>query len=268
MKHILADGLALYYEVHGNTDAPHTLVFVNGLSQSTVAWGGYLPHLKADFRIVLLDLICQGQSDEATIPRDFDGHAADIKALLQALAIPKSTIIGISYGGAVAMRVLVNHPEIVEKGVIMASFAHKTNLFNALGLAWTNALRKGGYELMLDVMMPSVLGKTYFEKPLIPVDLLKTGRRDLYPQPQSLLKLMKATGDMADYRPQLTQVKAPVLVIAGEEDLLCTPEMNRAIAEAIPNSQFVIVPQVGHTLNLEAVQQTAHLIRDFVQKGN
>ena len=265
MHHTLTDGAKMYYEVHGQENAAKTLVFIGGLSQSTIAWGGYLPVLKANYRLVVLDLIFQGKSDAPATHRSFDQHAADVKSLLDHLGLTKVYLIGISYGGAVNMRFMVNYPEMLAKSVIMASFAHKPPMFNAIGLAWTNALKAGGYELMLDVMLPAVLGKSYFENPLIPIEVIKTGRKDLHLPNHNLFMLMMATAESDDYREALKQIQLPVMVMVGEEDILCTPEINQAIADAIPNSDFRLIEKVGHTLNLEAIPQSLALIQEFIE---
>lgn len=265
MYHTLPDGSKMYYEVHGNPDATKTLVFLGGLSQSTIAWTGYLPALKPNYRLVLIDLIFQGQSDAPAEARSFDDHASEVKHLLDALKFDNIYLIGISYGGAVTQRLLVNYPETVTKAIIMASFAHKPPMFDAFGVSWFNALQAGGYALMLDVMLPAVLGQTYFENPLIPIDVIKTGRKDLHLPTANLMKLMQATAESGDYRKKLEEIKVPVRVIVGDEDILCTPAINQAIADHIPNSDMHRIPKVGHTLNLEAIPQTTELIVDFVE---
>lgn len=265
MYHTLPDNSKMYYEVHGNTDADKTLVFIGGLSQSTIAWTGYLPALKAQYRIVLLDLIFQGQSDAPPEARSFEDHAADVKSLLDALSLTNVYLVGISYGGAVSLRFMVHYPEMLAKSIIMASFAHKPPMFDAFGVAWVNALQAGGYPLMLDVMLPAVLGQTYFENPLIPIDIIKNGRKDLHLPTTNLMKLMQATAESIDYRETLKQVKVPVRVMVGEEDVLCTPKINQAIADAIPNSDFKLIPKAGHTLNLEAIPKTLELMVEFVE---
>ena len=264
MKHTLPDGLNLYYELHGPADAAHTIVFLNGLSQSTLAWGGLLP-LAARHRMVLIDLIFQGQSDTAPEFRTFDQHAADVADLLLKLSLPAITLVGISYGGAVAQRVLVQFPELAAKGILLSSFASKDAYFNAIGESWKSALRCGDYALMLDVMLPVVLGKSYFLKPLIPIELLKSSKAGQSPTTDSLLKLMQATEASGNYLPELEKVKVPVLVMHGEEDILSTPEMGRQISEAIPRGTFQVVPLTGHTLNLECIPQLLSSIGSFME---
>ena len=73
------DGLNIYYEIQGNSKSSDTIVFLNGLTQVTVAWGLVTPYFKAQYKIILIDLIFQGQSDKTGEWRDFDRHADDVR---------------------------------------------------------------------------------------------------------------------------------------------------------------------------------------------
>ena len=81
------DDKQLYYELHGKPGAKHTIIFLNGLTQSTLAWHLCLPYFKDDYRIVLMDLIFQGQSEKTGEWRDFDMHARDVSALMHHLGM-------------------------------------------------------------------------------------------------------------------------------------------------------------------------------------
>lgn len=264
MLHKLPDGIDLYYEIQGKTDSETTLVFLNGLSQSTLSWAGIAPAFYENHRVVLLDLVLQGQSGTAEKFRSYDAHAADVFHLLNALGGGKIFLCGLSYGSAVAQHLVVNYPDFFSGAVLLSTFAHNTALFNAIGESWISALHAGGYPLMLDVMLPTVLGKSYFEKPLIPIQTLKEARigRDLLND--SLLKLMEATNVRGDYRKKLNAVKIPVLVAQGEEDLLIPPAIAKEVADHIPGAEFIVIEKAGHTLNLEAIPQTVALVRKFI----
>lgn len=264
MKYQLPCGNQIYYELHGNENASITLVFLGGLSQSTLAWQAYLPAFAPNYRIVLLDLIFQGQSDNPPQFRTFKEHAEDVNHLLQSLKLQKIVPIGISYGGAVVMRLMYYFPENIYKAVLMATFAHKTPFFDAIGDSWKSALQAGGYPLMLDVMLPFVLGQHYFQNPLIPIETLKQMRISHDLSIDRLSKLMTATAIGEDFRPFLHQVQTPTLVICGQEDILCTPEMHQEIVNALPHATYHEIPNVGHTLNLEAIPQTIELIKGFL----
>lgn len=264
MKHELPDGILLHYELHGNADAPVTLVFLNGLSQATVAWSAVAPAFASDYRIVLLDLVFQGQSGKAAEFRTYDGHAADVEHLLETLGLENIVLCGISYGSAVAQHILVNHPGRYKGAVLLSTFGHNTPIFLSFGHSWASALRTGGYPLMLDVMLPVVLGENYFEKPLIPIETLKETKIGSAPEAESLLHLLRGTEARGDYRSKLPAIKAPVLVAHGELDILIPAKVAQEVADLIPGAGFEVIPGVGHTLNLEAIPQTIGVLRSFL----
>lgn len=260
------DGLNLYYEVQGNTSSPETIVFLNGLSQSTIAWILTVPHFKDNYRIVLMDFIFQGQSDKKGESRSFDQHAKDVLRLLDELKLDKVILAGLSYGSLVAQHFAVLFPQRLQKLVLISTFAHKTPYYDAIELAWWRALELGGYPLMLDIMLPSVLSEDYFKNPLIPIDLMKQARQDVNNEKEALFKLMQATKDRADYRNELKKIKTPTIVIQGEKDLLLPVHMAAEVSKNIPGSEFKIIPGAGHTLNLEAIPQMSKEIKDFIRK--
>jgi 3-oxoadipate enol-lactonase len=264
MYYRTTDNQQLYYELHGNPKADKTLVFLNGLSQSTVAWSLMLPAFTDEYQIILLDLIFQGQSDKKGDVRNFDQHATDVHGLISSLNINTVTIIGISYGSLVAQHFALNYPEQIDKLVLLSTFAHKTPYFKAIELAWNHALDVGGYSLMFDVMLPTVLGEGYFEHPLIPIDTLRTSKQTINTEALPLKKLMMATYQREDYRKKLTAIKKPTLVIHGEKDALLSIYMGRQVSEAIEGSRFEIIKDSGHTLNLEAIPETIKLIKEFI----
>lgn len=264
MKHRLEDGTELYYELHGPENAPQTVVFLNGLSQSTLAWSAIAPSIAASHGVILLDLVFQGQSGAPESYRSFDAHAADVEHLLGTLGRENVVICGISYGSAVAQHILVNHPERYAGALLLSTFAHNTPIFEAIGNSWAAALREGGYPLMLDVMLPHVLGENYFIRPLIPIETLKEARLHAGLRPDSLLKLMMATEERKDYRMHLPRISVPVHVIQGEMDTLIPPRIAREVARHIPGAQFTVFEGVGHTLNIEAIPQTISEIKKFI----
>ncbi len=260
-----SDQLNIYYEIHGNEKAPETIVFLNGLSQSTVAWVLTIPSFKKEYRIVLIDFIFQGKSDKTGEWRNFDQHAKDLVFVLDELKLQKPIIAGLSYGSMVAQHFAVNYPHRLSKLILMATFASKTPYYEAIELSWWRALEFGGYNLMLDIMLPTVLSERYFSNPLMPIDLMKQARQDAQDDKQSLFKLMRATKERPDYRPELKKIAVPTLVIQGEKDMLLPVHLADEVAKAIPGAKLEIIAHVGHTLNLEAVPQMCALISDFIK---
>lgn len=264
MKCKTIDDLNIYYEVQGNTSSQETLVFLNGLTQSTVSWLFVLPYFKEKYKIILLDFIFQGQSDKAEHWRDFDQHANDVKHVLQQEKINKATIIGLSYGSMVAQNFAVNHPNFVNKLILISTFAHKTPYYEAIELSWWRALEFGGYNLMLDIMLPSVLSEDYFSHPIIPIQMMKEARLDAQQNKQAIFNLMQATKERKDYRPNLEKINVPTLIIQGEKDLLLPVHLANEVNKHIKDSKIKVIANAGHTLNLEHVPEVCGYVKEFL----
>ena len=255
----------IYFEIRGNLQSQKCIVFLNGLSQSTLAWSFMIPNFEKDYKILLMDFIFQGQSDKEGTYKNFDEHAEDVISLMQHLQLPKAIICGISYGSLVAQNLATNYPLAVEKLVLISTFAHKSEYFKAIELSWQRAVELGGYNMLLDVMLPYVLGENYFENPIIPISILKTSRQEINESSEALLKLMRATAERKDYRAELHKIKSSTLIIHGVLDKLIPVELARAVHQNIEGSQFRLLQNVGHTLNLEAALDTSKLIIDFIK---
>ncbi|HQQ93071.1 MAG TPA: alpha/beta hydrolase [Bacteroidia bacterium] len=258
------DSKEIYYEVQGNLSAPHTLVFLNGLTQSTLSWGLMWPVFKEQYRIVLLDFVFQGRSSKEGDWRDFDQHARDLRSLLELLGLYRVHLVGLSYGSFVAQNFAVNFPDHVDKLILLSTAAHKNPYFEAIETSWEQALKIGGYSLLLDIMLPSVLSEEYFLNPLIPIENMKESRKELNQNTGAILKLMRATKERKDYRAKLREIHCPCLIIQGERDMLLPVHMASEVHQNIRGSKFIVIPNAGHTLNLEHVQDVCHYIKDFL----
>ncbi len=260
-----SDNLNLYYDIQGNPTATETIVFLNGLTQSTLSWGLMLPYFRDNYKLILLDFIFQGQSDKEGAWRNFDQHATDVKTVLDKEWITQPIVIGLSYGSLVAQHFAVLFPQQLSRLILVSTFAHKTPYYDALELSWWRALEAGGYNLMLDIMLPSVLSETYFANPLIPIAAMKELRKDANQNSEAIFNLMRATKERKDYRNELEKIKMPTLIIQGEKDLLLPVHLANEIHLRIVGSKFIVIKNAGHTLNLEHVPETVGCIKNFLQ---
>lgn len=259
-------GQEIFYELKGNRSSASCIVLLNGLSQSTLAWGFMLPYFEKDYKVLLLDFIFQGQSTKDGAFKNFDEHAEDVIGLLQYLKLDSVYLCGISYGSLVAQNIAVNYPLAVKKLILLSTFAHKTEYFKAIELSWQRAVQMGGYNMLLDVMLPTVLGENYFENPIIPISILKQTRQGINENSEALLKLMRATLERKDYREELKKVQISTLIIHGLFDKLIPLPMAKEVNACIKNSRMEVIETAGHTLNLEAAKETSELIIEFIKE--
>jgi pimeloyl-ACP methyl ester carboxylesterase len=264
MKFTTQDGRSMYYEWQGNPHGKEELVFLNGLTQSTQSWAMMIPFFEKEYRILLLDFIFQGQSDKHGPYKTFDEHARDVYDLCKKENTEHPVIIGLSYGSLVAQHIGVLYPDFPKKIFLLSTFARKNPYFEAIELSWWRGLETGGYDLLLDIMMPYVLSDDYFKNPLIPIDTLKSIRREVNQNKEALLNLMRATKERYSYLEEIKKIRIPVIIIHGQKDTLIPVFMGMEVHQAIPGSKFYVIPNTGHTLNLENVNLVAEKISENI----
>lgn len=253
------DNQEIWYEVHGKGEP---LFLLNGLTQSTASWGLMLEELTRYFKVVLVDFVFQGQSSKSGKYRSFDRHAEDISDLITHLKFDSVFVAGLSYGGITAQHLIVNHPKQVKKAALMACFARKTALFEAMEKSWWAALETGGFNHFLDIIFPWALGNQYLTAPLFTLEQIKESRAG-FNTPEAIAKLMQATKERKDFSLALNKVSLPVMVMAGSEDLVFPKQVTKHLAECIPGAEFEVIEGVGHTLNIEAPKTASQLLISF-----
>jgi len=266
MNTLTEDGKSIFYEIQGNPNAQEVVLFLNGLTQTADNWGLVTPYFKSHYRILLLDLIFQGRSEKTGEPRNFDQHARDVRTVMAACGIEKVILIGISYGSLVAQHFTLLFPDCVTTLVLLSTFAHKTPYYEAIELSWWRALETGGYNLMLDIMLPTVLSENYFASPLIPINKMKNARAEVNQNSQAIFNLMKATRDRPDFRAQLRKINTPCLIVQGEKDFLFPVHLAEEVQKNISGSELKVIAGAGHTLNLEHVPEVAKGILSYLEK--
>ena len=256
-------GQELYFDLlNFNSDLPIVL-FLNGLSQTTESWSLIVNRFINHYRIVLLDFVFQGKSSHDGEWKNFDEHAEDVYLIVEHLKIDKFNLVGISYGSLVGQNFAVNYPHKLNTITLLSTFANKSQYYNVIENSWEKALDKGGAELLFDVMLPFVLSDNYFNNPLIPIEVITSAKKNLN-QTISLSKLMKATINRDDYRKELNKIKIPTLILHGEKDLLFPVSFGLEVSNNIPNSVFIVIQNVGHTLNLEGIDEVYFNIKKFI----
>jgi hypothetical protein len=112
------NGLQLYYEIHG-TGKP--LILLHGGLGSIEMMGELLPLLSAGRQVIAVDLQAHGRTADIERPMRCEAMADDIAALLKHLGIAKADVMGYSLGGGVALRTVIQYPEMVRKLVLVST---------------------------------------------------------------------------------------------------------------------------------------------------
>ena len=210
-----ANGVKLYYETYGQGPP---LLLLHGNGQSIGAFRNQIAAFAKDYRVIAVDTRDQGKSATTHGRLTYDLFADDMRALLDSLRVPAAHIVGWSNGGNTGLSMALRYPTRVRSLVTMGA-----NLY-----ADTTAVEAS---MLKEVRQMSLL----------------TGA--LGPFSKKFRRFHRLTAMLLHYpnlKPaELAAIKAPVLVLAGEKDIIRRPH-TLLIARSIPRGQVQILPGLTH----------------------
>jgi pimeloyl-ACP methyl ester carboxylesterase len=117
------NGLRMYYEIHGAGGIP-LLLLHGGLFNIDLQFGQLLPGLAATRQVIAADFQGHGRTGDIDRPLTSADLASDVVGLLGHLDIAQADVFGNSVGGAVALHLAINHPQLVRKLVVASVSFH------------------------------------------------------------------------------------------------------------------------------------------------
>ena len=153
MSYADVNGLSLYYAEHGSGEP---LVLLHGGFGSGEMFGPVLPALAAQRRVIAVDLQAHGRTADAGRPLRYETMADDVAALIGHLGLVRSDVMGVSMGGGVALRTAIQHPEAVDRLVLVSVPFRRDGWFPEIGAAMRQFTPEHG-----EVMRQSAMYATY-----------------------------------------------------------------------------------------------------------
>ncbi|HUE27559.1 MAG TPA: alpha/beta hydrolase [Solirubrobacteraceae bacterium] len=284
----LSGGRRATYEIVGKGEP--ALYFQGGPGFSASLLRDDAELLADRFAVYLIDAPGSGGSSPPDDPGDYDhlGHARFYDEVRRALGIEAATILGISFGGLVALTYAALFPEATTRCVAIATRVIGDELAGDdaaaemdRGLArhadaawypaaleiwevWTERVLAATDGREVDVMMAAVLPlyTAYPERPGV-ARTIEAWRREATTNLDAVKVWESGLWQRIDARPLLRDVRAPTLVLAGELDPICGPTHARALAAELPHATVVIVPDCGHFIGVEAPVEFQQAIVTF-----
>ncbi|HOJ50240.1 MAG TPA: alpha/beta hydrolase [Spirochaetota bacterium] len=267
MPKLNVNGCNIYYEVRGNENSNDVVVFLNGVMATFNSWGFQIPVFEKGFKILLHDFRGQLLSDKPKGPYSFKMHADDLKALLDHVGIKKAHIIGTSYGGEVGIKFAIEYPEMVKSLAIIDSVSEVDDLLRMFALQWRQlAVDKDPIKFYYG-MLPSIYGNTFIKNNRKFLETRGEGLKNVDPSYFDGQVALYDTFLTLNLTPELHKIKAPTIVVVGEDDILKRRKLSDIIVNNIPKCEYVIIPDCGHVTIFEKPDTLNSILLGFVTKN-
>jgi pimeloyl-ACP methyl ester carboxylesterase len=264
-------GVRVHYQEAGDENAP-PMILIHGFISSNLVWNEtFLSLARAGFRVIAPDLPGYGYSDK---PSDgqytIDAQAYAVVGLMDRLGIDQATIVGASYGGAIAATIALDYPERVTRLVLVGAVTNDQPKKKLL-------LRLASVPLLGDVATPLFLGSRWilrkrteevYRRLGYPVDERKLEARHHLLETANTHRAMIRTirrwsADRISREASL--ISQPTMLVWGEEDTHIPVSDAFRLREAIPNSRLVVFRRCGHLPPTECPEKFVEVVAGFAR---
>ncbi|WP_249379678.1 alpha/beta fold hydrolase [Actinotalea sp. K2] len=249
------NGMQMYYEIHGAGGIP-LLLLHGGLFDIDQQFGALLPHLSRDRKVLAVDLQGHGRTNDVDRPLTAEGLASDVIGLLEHLDLAQVDVFGFSVGGAVALRLAIDHPELVRRLVVSSVSFHPD------GDRGENA--EAVAEMTVDMIAGTPMEEAYRAKS---------------PHPDRLQDLLTKLSHFDEGFPgwsddDIRGIAAPTLITVGDCDMVRLEHAVRFLQlrggdvngdfEGVPSSQLAVFPGTTHFFGLSRTTMVADAVTTFL----
>ena len=272
LKYLELHGNRLAYQDEGQGDA---ILLLHGMAGSSQTWRSVIRPLSRKYRVIAPDLLGHGSSAKPRSDYSLGAFAVLLRDLLDELGVARTTVVGHSLGGGVAMQFVYQHPDYCERLVLIGS--------GGLGpdVGWTlRLLSAPGAELIMPIIAPQPVltagekVRSWFAK--MGIESPRGGEiwnaYSSFSDAETRQAFLRTLRSVVDYRGQAVSalnrlnVRAdmPIMAIWGEQDAIIPVQHAYAALEARPDARLEVMPGVGHFPQVERPTEVVDLIDDFI----
>lgn len=253
--------LRIYYQLHN----PHalrgtTVTLLHGLGSCGDDWFLQLPALSNFYQVLTVDLRGHGRSNQLAgwpVMADF---SKDVAGLLEALGGYPTHVVGLSLGGAVALQLAADRPDLVRSLTLVNTFAR-------IHVARVGRMRTFVRVALLAFGPMHRMGR-WVANELFPYENQAQVRemaaaRISGNQRSAYVRSMLAVARF-DLRSRLTDISAPTLVVVGDRDTTIPIEVKAELAQGIPEARLEVMTGSGHASPIDAPEAFNRMLLRFL----
>lgn len=238
------------------------LFMIHGIGARKTSWAALTQHLKEDFTCIAYDLRGHGDTPKGEGHFGLDELVADLEALRAKLDIEKAHFIGHSLGGMIGPAYARLYPDRVKALGLLSTAAFRTPDDSAKVKAVVTAMEQKGIPQVLGTLADRWFTDRFQAEHADRIEARKA--QVVATDPEVFLNVFRIYAE-TEMSPWLHEVTAPSLVLTGELDGGCNPRLNQQIADALPNSELVILEGLKHAILIEATERVAPPIAKFLK---
>tara|TARA_Y100000766_G_C18858657_1_gene582106 strand:- start:517 stop:1332 length:816 start_codon:yes stop_codon:yes gene_type:complete len=241
------------------------LILLHGIGGNKSNWYHQMQYFHRFFDTVAWDARGYGDSDDYDGDLNFEDFSKDLLTLINHCNSEKAHLCGLSMGGQIAQDFYRLYPDRVKSLTLAATFTH-----------WLAILNQDALNKYLDLRLHAL---KYKNKSLN--DIAQDAAKQLIGPKTSKNVLQQITDSMGMLHKdsyiktlisstqytnivELEKITVPTLYIFAEDDSLCPVEYGITMAKKTPNSQFVLVKNSGHLINLEQPEYFNESVLNFL----
>jgi pimeloyl-ACP methyl ester carboxylesterase len=260
--------------VYGPAGAPPVL-FLHGLGATKVSWLPNLGELAKKFRLIVPDMPGHGESAKPKTDYTARFYARMMRKLLEALGVEHAQVVGNSMGGRAALELAARSPDRVSSLLLLAPAVPGLRVRYLLGFMKVIPSEIAMIPFPVrDRLMRYVLSQLFVD-PTVLTESARAAAADEFIRVYSTIEARMAFLDSLrqivteapkPFWARMQRVRQPALVVWGEKDRLLPVRLAPRLADALPNSELLLMPNVGHVPQFEATERTNDLMMKFLTK--
>jgi pimeloyl-ACP methyl ester carboxylesterase len=218
--------------------------------------------LAQDFRVISYQL--RGEDDCFALRRRFDlaDLVSDLREFLDWCKLEKPTVLGVSFGGVLALELAARWPGRISSLVLQGTGVR----FERGLLQQIASVVLSGYPLPSDSPFVNQFFNLLFGGKQRPGPLFDFVTRQCWQTDQAVMAHRFALVERFDMRGRLDRIQARSLLLAGERDLLVSEESLLALRDGIPQASEVILPRTGHLAAVTHPEVIAKEVNEFLSR--
>lgn len=262
----LEDGLSLHYHEAGQGEA---VLFLHGSGPGASGYsnfkGNYPIFAEAGVRAIVPDLPGYGLSDKPETEYTLDFFVAAVKGLIDQLAIDSVTLVGNSLGGAIAIKLTLDYPELVTKLILMApgGLMEKEQYFREMEGIQKMAAAFASGELKEASGMKRLLGLQLYDASQVTDETVNERVAVVHEQPACVLSTMQ----VPNMTSRVHELNCPIFGIWGVNDKFCPSRGADTMMKGCSNIRFTLLSNCGHWVMVEHQDWFNRQCLDFIKHG-